>query len=91
MNYENEIETGAIALVCNGLGFALNQSPAPNWVIPFALPIAGAIAGCGLDGLSGHAAIKGLIAGFSAVGMNQALRNGKEAVTPKSEPQQPKP
>lgn len=81
MNYENEIETGAIAIVCNGLGLALRQSPAPNWIIPFVLPAAGAVGACLLDGWSGHAAIKGLMAGFTAVGLNQALRNSKEGGT----------
>lgn len=81
MNYENEIETGALAIVCNGLGLALRQSPAPNWVIPFVLPTAGAIGACLLDGWTGHAVIKGAMAGFTAVGLNQAVRSGKEGGT----------
>lgn len=82
MTYENELESAGIAAICNGLGLALRQAhPIPNWIIPLVLPVAGAIAACLLDGWNGHAVFKGLLAGFTAVGLNQAVRNGKEGGT----------
>jgi len=41
-------DIGLVVAACNMAGYALKKSPAPDWLIPFALPIIGAALYCGI-------------------------------------------
>lgn len=74
----------ALAIALNLLGLALKKSPIQNWIIPLALPVAGAIA-YPFIAESGKInfecknpdmllAVYGFVIGSGSVGLNQMLR-----------------
>jgi len=67
-------DIGLVVAACNMAGYALKKSPAPDWLIPFALPIIGAALYCGITDCSVRTGLLGAALGWSAVGTNQALR-----------------
>lgn len=76
----NEIESmggvsGAVTLVCNGVGAALLRIQRfPNELIPFACYAVGAVVVPALTEWNSGNAVRGFIAGAAAVGLNQGLR-----------------
>jgi hypothetical protein len=68
-------DIGATGVACNIVGFMLKSNPyTPNWIIPLALPIVGAVVMGSLSGFTARNVITGLSAGFGAVGAHQALQ-----------------
>jgi hypothetical protein len=79
-------DIGVVTLGCNIVGGMLKALPfTPDWTIPLALPIVGAVAMCAVSGFSGRNVITGLACGWAAVGAHQALRqlNGRGIQAPK--------
>jgi hypothetical protein len=72
-------QIGGIGLVtglCNALGSILKGIPNfPDWMIPVALPIAGAVGLSLLQGATPKNAVEGFLCGSAAVGLNQAVRH----------------
>jgi hypothetical protein len=80
-------DIGVVTLGCNIVGGMLKALPfTPDWTIPLALPIVGAVAMCAVSGFSGRNVITGLACGWAAVGAHQALRqlNGRGIDKPSS-------
>lgn len=79
MNELNDLLTASspllIAIFATVYGKILDLSPVPNKLIPFILPITGAVAYMGLEGWNYRNGILGfVIAGMAAVGANQIWR-----------------
>lgn len=74
-----------VVAACNAAGLALKTSPIPNKWITLILPAIGSLLLMGLAGFSVNHGIQGFLAGWSAVGANQALRqlNGRGVDKPK--------
>jgi len=77
MNGMNEIGgIGLLTALCNALGSILKGIPHfPDWLIPVALPLAGAIILPLLQGATPKNAVEGFLCGSAAVGLNQAVRH----------------
>jgi hypothetical protein len=75
-------DIGVVTLGCNIVGGMIKAFPyAPDWIIPLALPIVGAVAMCAVSGFNVRNIITGLACGSAAVGAHQALRQLKIAGT----------
>jgi hypothetical protein len=71
----------AVMFLINGLMVGVKRDKrVPDWVIPFLCVFLGALLYPFWVGWSGETAIFGAIAGLLAVGGNQMLRQGKEAL-----------
>jgi len=76
----NEIQDiggiGLVTALCNALGSILKGIPHfPDWLIPVALPVAGAVVLVSVQGATPKNAVEGFLCGSAAVGLNQAVRN----------------
>jgi hypothetical protein len=70
-----------LALALNLVGYALRQSPVPNWLIPFLLMLIGAGTAPFLftgPGTMAQRILQGLVLGGFAVGLNQAWRQATQ-------------
>jgi hypothetical protein len=68
-------DIGAVTIGCNIVGMMLKAIPyTPDWTIPLALPIVGAVSMGAMSGWNMRSIITGLTAGWAAVGAHQALR-----------------